>query len=369
MGEKFKYIICVLILYGSLDGKVSADEESSCAGSSDSGCDLVSAKVSFLENKFLEQQQQLSTMELNLNSVMSQMALVLKRLEMSDKGVMKQNTVNQCNQDRLVKTIESVLLPKLNQLADQLSQHTTENKSYERTKDAAEQNEPADSVPKPPVKLHEDGSPIFRSCSEESTQKSGQYWLQPNDDADPFKGFCEQESFGGGWLVIQHRFDGSEDFYRHWHDYKVGFGKLDDEFWLGLETVHRLTKDKPHFLVVELETLDGTYGYAMYDKFQIGSRYENYSLKHLGEFNGTAGDALAYHLGMSFTTSDRDNDLYENRSCAVEKQGAWWYRRCTSSNLNGKYRQMDTTSNHWYTFRNSYEGMKKSKMMIKKNFD
>lgn len=369
MGEKLKIIICVLALYGSLDGKVSADEVSSCVNSCDSGCDLLSAKVSYLENKFLEQQQQLSTMDLNLNSVMSQMALVLKRLEMSDKGVVKQNIVDKCNQNRLVATIESVLLPKLNHLADQLSQHATENKSYERTKDVAEQNEPADSVPKPPVKLHEDGSPIFRSCSEESTQKSGQYWLQPNDDEDPFKGFCEQETFGGGWLVIQHRFDGSEDFYGNWHDYKVGFGKLDGEFWLGLEMVHRLTKDKPHFLVVELETFDGTYGYALYDKFQIGSEAEKYSLKNLGEFNGNASDSLKVHLGMGFTTRDRDNDLYENRSCAVEKQGAWWYRHCTNSNLNGKYHKTDTTSNHWYYFRNSYEGMKKSKMMIKKNFD
>ena len=49
------------------------------------------------------------------------------------------------------------------------------------------------------------------------------------------------------------------------------------------------------------------------------------------------GDSLTYHLGQKFSTRDQDNDASSEGSCAVWYKGAWWYRACYNSNLNGLY--------------------------------
>ncbi|XP_076105749.1 ficolin-2-like [Mytilus galloprovincialis] len=83
-----------------------------------------------------------------------------------------------------------------------------------------------------------------------------------------------------GWTVIQRRLDGSTDFYRGWTAYEEGFRNLTHNFWLG--------------------------------------------------------DSLAYHNGQMFSTNDRDNDIHLG-NCAVAYKGAWWYKKCHYSNLNGAY--------------------------------
>lgn len=170
---------------------------------------------------------------------------------------------------------------------------------------------------------------LHQSCKDQKLKKkSGRYVLHPVTEEEPFEGYCEQDKFDGGWLVIQHRFNGSVDFYRGWKDYRNGFGAIGGEFWLGLETVHRLTKDKNFTLMIEMEDFNGGYAYAKYDRFEIGSEDEWYSLKRLGSYSGTAGDGMLYSAGMNFTTWDSDHDQ-SSENCAVQRYGAWWYKSCT----------------------------------------
>ena len=44
--------------------------------------------------------------------------------------------------------------------------------------------------------------------------------------------------------MIQERMDGSVNFKRTQEDYKHGFGNLVGEFWLGLDKINRLTRNK-----------------------------------------------------------------------------------------------------------------------------
>lgn len=162
------------------------------------------------------------------------------------------------------------------------------------------------------------------------TYHSGQYLLQLRDKSAPIPVVClhKHQLTGDGWLVIQQRVDGSENFFRNWVDYRDGFGNLSREFWLGLENIYHITNAAPHELLVEMVGFDNTFHYARYSSFEIGTEEEKYVLNKLGGYSGTAGDSLRAHLGMRFSTYDNDNDQAQSTDCAVTYIGAWWYDQC-----------------------------------------
>ena len=66
---------------------------------------------------------------------------------------------------------------------------------------------------------------------------------------------------------------------------------------------------------------------------------------------GLCIDAFSYNVGAPFTTKDKDADSYASSNCAVDHQGAWWYKMCTRCNLNGKYNPLAgkaITGIYWY---------------------
>lgn len=68
---------------------------------------------------------------------------------------------------------------------------------------------------------------------------------------------------------------------------------------------------------------------------------------------------------MMFTTYDRDNDE-KATNCAVSYKGAWWYKSCHVSNLNGQY-GIDTASGMvWKRWRGYYHSLVRAQMMVRK---
>ncbi|XP_058976615.1 ficolin-2-like [Musca domestica] len=171
-----------------------------------------------------------------------------------------------------------------------------------------------------------------------------------------------------GDIVIQRRMDGSEDFFRSWAEYKQGFGNSSGEFFIGLDKLNKLTNSRPYELLIIIEDWENDCRFARYDQFIIGNEAEKYVLKELGKYSGSATDGLSYSLGQKFSTKDQDNDESGN-SCAVEYTGAWWYKKCHRSNLNGRYLKGTTTQYGkgvvWQPLKGDYYSMKFVEMILR----
>ena len=118
------------------------------------------------------------------------------------------------------------------------------------------------------------------SCSDlyqKGTRTDGVYTIDP-DGLGAFKVRCDMTTSGGGWTVFQRRMDGSVDFYLDWKNYTEGFGKLSGEFWLGLDKIHRLSKNGQNVLRVDLEDFENEARYAQYSTFAVADETDKYIL-------------------------------------------------------------------------------------------
>nr|XP_006634784.1 PREDICTED: tenascin-N [Lepisosteus oculatus] len=181
--------------------------------------------------------------------------------------------------------------------------------------------------------------PFPMDCKEvlqSGNNSDGVYTIYLNNDrSKPMEVYCDMTTDGGGWIVLQRRNSGKLDFLKRWKQYIQGFGNLTDEFWLGLEKIYELTNTNTQYeLRVDLKAGSESV-YAVYDNFKIAPVRQKFKLT-IGNYRGTAGDAMTYHQGRPFSTIDQDNDIALS-NCALTHRGAWWYKNCHLANLNGRY--------------------------------
>ncbi|MBN3287258.1 FIBG protein, partial [Polyodon spathula] len=174
-----------------------------------------------------------------------------------------------------------------------------------------------------------------KDCQEvanKGAKVSGLYFIKPTKAKQSFLVYCEIDTNGNGWTVIQKRLDGSVNFTKNWIQYKEGFGYLsptgNSEFWLGNEKIHLLSTQAtiPYILRMELKDWNGQTKNADYFMFKVGPEADMYRLTYAYYFGGEAGDAFdgydfgddpsdkyfTSHNGMQFSTPDVDNDKYQD---------------------------------------------------------
>ncbi|KAM4662330.1 tenascin isoform 2-T3 [Discoglossus pictus] len=193
---------------------------------------------------------------------------------------------------------------------------------------------------------------------------SGIYTIYLNGDkSQPSEVYCDMSIDGGGWIVFLRRTDGSEDFYRNWRTYSAGFGNPNNEFFMGLENLHKITSQGQYELRVDLEDL-GEKAYAVYDKFSVGDAKSRYRLKVDG-YSGTAGDSMTYHNGRPFSTYDKDNDSAIT-NCALSYKGAFWYKNCHRVNLMGRYNDNSHSQGvNWFHWKGHEYSIQAAEMKIR----
>uniref|UniRef100_A0A3B5R618 Fibrinogen C-terminal domain-containing protein n=1 Tax=Xiphophorus maculatus TaxID=8083 RepID=A0A3B5R618_XIPMA len=208
-------------------------------------------------------------------------------------------------------------------------------------------------------------------------EANGLFRIKPAGSAAAVEVYCHQEGIMGGWLLVQQRESSSVSFNRTWAEYRDGFGSVDalgkGEFWLGNQNLHLLTNQGETMLKVELEDWEGGVATAEYT-VRVGTDVEGFPLQASG-YTGDAGDALASHSGVKFSTFDKDNDG-SGENCAEVYGGGWWYNSCQAANLNGIYYKgtYDPETNTpyktangvvWPTFKPATYSLKAARMFLR----
>ncbi|XP_072293139.1 angiopoietin-2a isoform X1 [Eucyclogobius newberryi] len=311
-------------------------------------------KNSYLEKRVEEMEGQRQVELKTLHEEKQQLEALLLR-QTAVIGQLQQQLLRVSTNNTVLHNQQQQLLDSVNSLIHSIAVRTVAD-IFAETKTAMMKDIPNTYV---------DCAAVFKS----GNTQSGVYTLTLPDSTQEVKAFCDMETDGGGWTLIQKRFDGRVDFHRMWQEYKKGFGEPSEEHWLGNDFVYKLTNVHPYKLRVQLNDWEANSGFSQYDQFSIESEAQNYRINLKG-YSGTAGKISSIgQPGSEFSTKDADNDKCVCK-CSQLTTGGWWFDACGPSNLNGMYYQQGQNSNRfngikWYYWKGSGYSLRSTTMMIR----
>ncbi|CAL1301594.1 unnamed protein product [Larinioides sclopetarius] len=211
---------------------------------------------------------------------------------------------------------------------------------------------------------------------ENGVTESGVYTIYPRNrlaSCQSMEVYCDMETDGGGWTVIQRRgqYGNGEDYFnKKWNYYKQGFGNLKKEFWLGNDKIYSITNQGQYELRMDLEQDDGKSAFTVFENFWIEYEDAKYKL-HLSDGSGPGGDAISNHDGYAFYTGDQPNRPGNDQST---RSGGWWRNGKGTSSLNGLnlYKTNKVGSSDgitWFTFGGPKTSLKSTEIKVRnRNF-
>ena len=187
-------------------------------------------------------------------------------------------------------------------------------------------------------------SPLPYSCCQLKETffgaRSGVYMMkeQCNIGKRETYSYCDMETDGGGWLVIQRRINGSLSFSRTLEEYENGFGDVSSEFWYGLKNILCLTKGKDMELRIDLEYPNGNRGFVHYKQFSIsGASSYTASTTLFKTSPGVSSTFFKLRTYDPWRGTYRTNypNFYVKSNCGSNPRvGGWWDTSCRG-NPNG----------------------------------
>ena len=193
--------------------------------------------------------------------------------------------------------------------------------------------------------------------------KNGLFWINPDGNGDAFQVYCEQESAGGGWILLQHNhkvdsgtkypcgLDPSKTWNQKWSDWlnkgildvskyaeyksaqQGGIIENDNCYWMAFKHWERIVGNSADGGVIKDLMMVPQAGWGakigLFDFYvsktfglQMSNREEIKGMMCRGSNDCFVRDDIG------FSTKDNDRDQSSTNHCAKQVSAGWWYNNC-----------------------------------------